>query len=143
MTGSAQNDTNSKTAPDTIHDDEAVAARLAALPHWHHIDGAIERSYRTANWQATMLVVSAIGHLCEAAWHHPTLAVSYGRVTVRLWTHSAKGSEGMGRGTSGITDKDFALAAKMEAVVAWRPGTEAGALDGPPTDPRFAYLRYD
>ena len=138
MTGSAHNNTGSKTAPDTIHDDDAVAARLAALPHWRHLDGAIERSYRTANWQATMLVVSAIGHLCEVAWHHPTLAVSYDRITVRLRTHRARGS-----GATGITDKDFALAAKMEAVVAWRPGTESGALDGPPADPRFAYVRYD
>ena len=126
------------TAPDTIHDDAAVAARLAALPHWRHVAGAIERTYRTADWPATMLVVATIGHLCEAAWHHPTLAVSYGRVTVRLWTHAVKGSGG-----TGITDKDFALAAKMEAVIAWRPGTEGGALDGPPAGPKFAYIHHD
>ena len=127
-----------RTTPDTILDDAAIASRLAALPHWRHVDGAIERTYRPADWPATMLVVATIGHLCEAAWHHPTLAVSYGRVTVRLWTHSARGS-----GASGVTDKDVALAAKMEAVVAWRPGAEGGALEGPPDEPRFAYLRYD
>ena len=123
---------------DRIYDDADVAARLVDLPHWRHVEGAIERTYRTANWKATMMVVVTIGHLCEAAWHHPTLAVGYDRVTVRLWTHSAKGS-----GASGITDKDFALAAKMEAVVAWQPGAEDGALDGTPADPRFAHMRYD
>ncbi len=123
---------------DQTYDDDAVAARLAALPHWRHLEGAIERTYRTATWPATMLVVSTIGHLCEAAWHHPTLAVSYGRVTVRLWTHSARGS-----GETGLTDKDFALAAKMEAVIAWRPGGEGGALDGPPDGPKSADLRDD
>ena len=127
-----------KTYDDITYDDTAVAARLAALPHWRHVEGAIERTYRTANWKATMLVVSTLGHLCEAAWHHPTLAVSYDRVTVRLWTHAVKGS-----GATGITDKDFALAAKMEAVIAWQPGTEGGALDGTPSDPRFAHIRYD
>ena len=138
MKGRARNIDLNKSTPDTIHDATAVAARLEALPRWRHVDGAIERTYRTADWRATMLVVSTIGHLCEAAWHHPTLAVSVGHVTVRLWTHAARGS-----GASGVTDKDFALAAKMEAVVAWRPGAEGGPLDGPPPDPRLAYVRYD
>jgi 4a-hydroxytetrahydrobiopterin dehydratase len=53
---------------------------------------------------------------------------------VRLCTHSAKG----------ITDKDFALAKKIEEVVQWQPGLEAGALEGTPRDDqRFAYIKYD
>jgi 4a-hydroxytetrahydrobiopterin dehydratase len=49
-------------------------------------------------------------------------------------THTAKG----------ITDKDFALAKKIEEVVGWRPGKEGGALEGTPeTDQRFAYIKYD
>ena len=75
----------------------------------------------------------AIGHLCEAAWHHPELVVSYDRVVVKLFTHTAKG----------VTAKDFELAGKIEAVVAWQPGLEGGALTGPPSDARHAYIRYD
>ncbi len=123
---------------DELYDNGSIAERLVALPNWHHIDGAIERTFRTANWKATMMVVVTLGHLSEAAWHHPVLTVSYDRVTVRLWTHSAKGS-----GKEGIIDKDFALAAKMEAVIAWRPDREDGPLEGTPADPKFAYLRYD
>ena len=52
---------------------------------------------------------------------------------MRLMNHAAKG----------ITDKDFALAAKIEAVVGWQPGAEGGPLEGTPTDPRFAYIKYD
>jgi Pterin 4 alpha carbinolamine dehydratase len=42
----------------------------------------------------------------------------------------------------GITDKDFELAKKIEEVVLWQPGTEGGALEGTPTDQRFAYIDY-
>jgi len=54
-------------------------------------------------------------------------------VEVRLMNHAAKG----------ITDKDFALAKKIEEVVHWQPGQEGGALEGTPEDMRFAYIKYD
>ncbi len=125
------------TAPggDTVHGAERIEARLRAeLPQWRHRDGCIQRTYRTSGWKATMMVVGAIAHLAEAAWHHPDLAVSYPSVTVRLMTHSA----------GGVTDKDFELARKIDEVVGWRPGRIAGsALEGTPDDPRFAYLEHD
>ena len=53
---------------------------------------------------------------------------------VRLKNHAAKG----------ITDKDFALAKKIEDVVHWQPALEGGALEGCPADDmRFAYIKYD
>ena len=61
------------------------------------------------------MVVNAIGHLCEAAWHHPDLLVSYPSVTVRLNTHDA----------GGVTEKDMELAQKIEEVVMWRPSPAA------------------
>ena len=75
-----------------------------------------------------------MGHLAEAAWHHPDLTVSYAFVTVKLMNHAAKG----------ITHKDFELAKKIEEVVMWQPGAGEGAvLEGTPDDPRFKYLKYD
>ena len=80
------------------------------------------------------MVVNTVGHLAEAAWHHPDLNVSYAFVTVKLMNHAAKG----------ITDKDFALAAKIEDLLSWQPGAEPGSpLEGTPDDPRFKYLKYD
>ncbi len=106
----------------------AVAARLAAeLPGWDFVDGAIQRSIRTASWKATMMVVTTIGHLAEVAWHHPDLLVSYDAVTVRLSTHAPRG----------VTDLDFALAAKIDAVVDWQPDAP---FSGTPDDPRHAYI---
>ncbi len=80
------------------------------------------------------MVINTVGHLAEAAWHHPDLTASYAWVEVRLQTHSAKG----------ITMKDLELARKIEDVVAWQPGAEGGALEGTPQgDLRFSYLKYD
>ena len=107
-----------------------IATRLPQeLPRWSFTNGHIERVFKTAGWKATLMVVNAIGHLAEVAWHHPDLAVSYARVTVRLMTHDA----------GGITDKDFELALKIEEVVMWRPGQQpASALEGTPDDERYA-----
>ncbi len=104
------------------------------LPHWRYENGWIRRTYRTASWKGTLMAINAIGHLAEAAWHHPDLRASYAWVEVKLQTHTAKG----------ITDKDFELARKIEEFVGWRPGQEGGALEGTPTgDQRFAYIKYD
>ncbi|MEA2930216.1 MAG: 4a-hydroxytetrahydrobiopterin dehydratase [Hyphomicrobiales bacterium] len=121
-------------AKQRTYSDSEVTARLARdLPHWSLDKGFICRRYTTAGWKGTLMVINAVGHLAEAAWHHPEIAASYAWVEVRLQNHSAKG----------ITDKDFELARKIEDVVAWQPGKEGGALEGTPTDEQHAYIKYD
>jgi len=80
-----------------------------------------------------LMVINTVGHLAEAAWHHPDISASYAFVIVKLQNHAAKG----------ITDKDFILAKKIESVVQWKPGKEEGTLEGTPEDPRFKYIKYD
>jgi 4a-hydroxytetrahydrobiopterin dehydratase len=119
----------------TVYTDEAVVTKLEKeLPHWFLENGWIRRKYKTSGWKATLMVVNTVGHLAEAAWHHPDLTVSYAFVIVKLCTHDAKG----------ITDKDFELASKIEQVIAWQPALEQGALTGTPNeDARFKYIKYD
>ena len=121
--------------PDEVYGEAEIQARLAEqLPAWTYEDGWIRRKYKTSGWKATLMVVNTVGHLAEAAWHHPDLNVSYAFVTVKLMNHAAKG----------VTDKDFELARKIEEVVLWQPDADAGsALEGTPDDPRFKYLKYD
>ena len=118
-----------------IYDEAEIAERLAReLPSWRYENGWIRRRYKTHSWKSTLMVINAVGHLAEAAWHHPDIAASYAWVEVKLQNHAAKG----------ITDKDFALARKIEDVVGWQPGKEGGALEGTPnSDQRFAYIKYD
>ena len=124
-----------KQGKDETYTEEEIEARLKdELPEWHFEGGWIRRKYKTSGWKATLMVVNTVGHLAEAAWHHPDLTVSYAFVTVKLMNHAAKG----------ITDKDFELALKIEDVIQWQPGKdEGGSLDGTPEDPRFKYIKYD
>jgi 4a-hydroxytetrahydrobiopterin dehydratase len=63
---------------DETYSDEEVEARLKEeLPHWYLENGWIRRKYKTSGWKATLTVVNAVGHLAEAAFHHPDLTVSY------------------------------------------------------------------
>jgi 4a-hydroxytetrahydrobiopterin dehydratase len=111
-----------------------VERRLAAeLPRWRLEDGAIRRRFRTASWKGTLMVVVTVGHLAEAAWHHPDIAASYDHVDVAFTSHDA----------GGITERDLVMAARVEDVVAWRPGEQDGPLTGTPDDPRFAYVLPD
>ena len=109
-----------------------IAERLAGLPHWRFADGTIRRTWKTSGWKATLMAANAVGHLAELAWHHPEIAATYGSLEVRLNTHDAKG----------VTDKDFALAAKIDEVLDWRPQNDGGPLDGiPPDDEAAAYFK--
>ncbi len=113
---------------------EEVEARLKSeLPQWYLENGWIRRKYKTSGWKSTLMLVTTVGHLAEAAFHHPDMMVSYAFVIVKLTNHAAKG----------ITNKDFELARKIEDVVMWQPGKEDGALEGTPDDPRFKYIKYD
>lgn len=115
--------------------EQEIQERLTReLPHWYYENGWIRRKFRTSSWKSTLMVVNTVGHLAEAAWHHPDLTVSYAFVIVKLMTHTAKG----------VTDKDFALAQKIESVVQWRPGQDPESpFEGTPDDPRFKYIKYD
>jgi 4a-hydroxytetrahydrobiopterin dehydratase len=124
-----------ETNTERTYSDEEIQQRLKRdLPHWYLENGWIRRKYRTNSWKGTLMVINTVGHLAEAAWHHPDITASYAWVEVRLQNHAAKG----------ITDKDFELAKKIEDVIQWQPGKDGGALEGTPEkDQRFAYLKYD
>jgi len=124
----------SERARERTYNEDEIKARLAKeLPHWYYEDGWIRRHYRTHGWKGTLMVINTVGHLAEAAWHHPDITASYAWVEVRLMNHAAKG----------VTDKDFELARKIEDTVHWQPGA-GSALEGTPNeDQRFAYIKYD
>ncbi|MFO0967603.1 MAG: 4a-hydroxytetrahydrobiopterin dehydratase [Gemmataceae bacterium] len=108
---------------DRVYSDAEIAPKLQehGLADWHLEDGWLRRKYNTDGWPTTLMLTNAIGFLCEAAWHHADLAITWGKLWVKLKTHSA----------GGITDKDFALAQKIEEVALWRP-RPGGPLEGTP-----------
>src|SRR5262249_32000360 len=104
-----------------LSDDEIERRLKDELPGWWHEGRWIRRKYNTDGWLTTLALVNTIGFLAEAAWHHPDLEVTWGKVWVKLRTHSA----------NGVTERDFAVAPPIEAAVLWKP--EAGSpMEGTP-----------
>jgi 4a-hydroxytetrahydrobiopterin dehydratase len=106
-----------------VYSEDAIPGKVKeeGLDQWYLEDGWLRRRFNTDGWPTTLMLVNAIGYLCEAAWHHADLSITWGKVWVKLKTHSA----------GGITDKDFALAHKIEEVALWRPSS-GSPLDGTP-----------
>jgi 4a-hydroxytetrahydrobiopterin dehydratase len=86
--------------------DAQIAERLAALVGWTLEDGMLVRTFTLKDFTAALTFVGAVGHLAEAAGHHPDITINYNRVKLALTTHDS----------GGITEKDFALAAQINAL---------------------------
>jgi 4a-hydroxytetrahydrobiopterin dehydratase len=98
----------SQTQEERTYSADEIAERLTGpLADWTFKDGQIRRLYKTVKWPETLLLANAVAYLAERADHHPDLLASYASLEVRLSTHSA----------GGITDKDFALAERIEALI--------------------------
>lgn len=79
------------------------------LSGWRADDArpAIAKTYRFADFDAAFAWMSRIAVVAAAADHHPEWTNIYNRVEVVLTTHDA----------GGVTQKDLALAAAMDAAV--------------------------
>lgn len=107
--------------PERTYTDAEIAAKLSehGLGEWYMEEGWLRRKYTTDGWPTTLMLANTIGFLCEAAYHHADLSLTYAKLWVKLKTHSA----------GGITDKDFLLAKKIEESVLWRPAKDS-VFDG-------------
>jgi 4a-hydroxytetrahydrobiopterin dehydratase len=74
---------------------------------WTEVDGALERTFELSSFSEAMAFVNRVAELAEGEDHHPDIAVSYRRVTLRWWTHTA----------GGVTDRDRRLAAASSELV--------------------------
>ncbi len=86
---------------------DALTSRLAELPGWS-VNGEhdLNRSYSFGDFKTALAFVNRVGAVAEAQGHHPDLLLVWGRVDVKIFTHSV----------DGLTDGDFALAAKVERL---------------------------
>lgn len=75
---------------------------MASTPDWPEVDGALERTFELPSFAEAIAFVNRLAELADAENHHPDMAISYRKVTVRWTTHS----EG------GVTDRDRELAAQ-------------------------------
>ena len=93
------------TPPLSSHE---VGALLGQLDGWtvEEVDAHLRlaKRYKFKGFMPAVEFVNQIAPIAEAEGHHPDLLVSWGSVTVYLWTHAA----------GGLTENDFILAAKID-----------------------------
>ncbi|MCB1107713.1 MAG: 4a-hydroxytetrahydrobiopterin dehydratase [Chlamydiia bacterium] len=66
----------------------------------HHL----ERKYRFKDFKKALAFTNIIGQIAEEEGHHPNIFLTWGEVTLQIWTHKI----------DGLTESDFILAAKIE-----------------------------
>ncbi|HEX8643070.1 MAG TPA: 4a-hydroxytetrahydrobiopterin dehydratase [Allosphingosinicella sp.] len=90
--------------------DAERSERLSRLAGWRYDAKAraIVRSYNFRDFSAAFGFMARAALAAEKADHHPDWSNSWNRVEVSLSTHSA----------GGVTERDFALAAAMDALAA-------------------------
>lgn len=87
---------------------QRIAELLELLPgDWRVEDGRrLARSYRFDDFATALAFVNQVGEIAEREGHHPDVVLRWGEVRLEIWTHAA----------GGLTENDFVLAAKCEAV---------------------------
>ena len=90
-----------------------VGAALRELPGWTATERAtrLGRRFSFADFRAAMRFVGALADLANAEDHHPDFTVRWNVVEVVTWSHDA----------GGLTDNDFILAARLDALPEARP----------------------
>lgn len=68
----------------------------------HHL----EKEFLFKDFQEALAFTNKIGVLAEKEGHHPDILLSYGKVTIQLWTHKI----------DGLSENDFIFAAQCEHV---------------------------
>ena len=75
---------------------------------WKVVNGHhLVRLYKFPDFKSALAFVNRVGELAEQQGHHPDILLGWGKAEVTTWTHAV----------DGLTESDFILAAKIEALV--------------------------
>ena len=84
-----------------------IKAALPTVRDWRKNGASIARTFQFQDFPLAMTFVNQVARAAEQAQHHPDIDIRWNKVTLTLSTHS----EG------GLTQKDFDLAKKIDALV--------------------------
>lgn len=74
---------------------------------WSYIFPSIEKKFLTSNFDESIKIANEIANIANQLDHHPEVICSYKSIVIKTYTHDA----------SGITDKDFELAEKIDRLL--------------------------
>ena len=98
---------------------EAIGKLLQEVNAWEAVEEHhLVKSFRFKNFRTALDFLNGVGELAEQEWHHPDLALAWGRVEVKIYTHKI----------DGLSDNDFILAAKIDGLYQSAPGRKAVGL---------------
>ena len=92
------------TPPLTAEEARALAVGIAG--EWQIVEREIHREFTFKTFNAAFGLATRIALLAEAQGHHPELEVAWGRLVVRLSTHSV----------GGLSRNDFIMAARIDRL---------------------------
>jgi 4a-hydroxytetrahydrobiopterin dehydratase len=91
---------------------EELRKLSAQLPDWKVIEEHhITKTYIFPDFKTALDFVNRVGAVAESEGHHPDIALAWGRVEVKTYTHKI----------DGLTESDFVLAAKVDQEFFNRP----------------------
>ena len=97
-----------------------VASRLMEqLDGWTFEQGHLAKSYHFSDFKGALEFVNRIGAIAEEQAHHPDVYMTWGKVSLEVWTHKI----------DGLTESDFILAAKFDEVPVPNQSKTASAAD--------------
>lgn len=85
----------------------AVAALLPQLDGWT-VDNEhdLNKTFAFPDFVSALAFANKVGELAEREGHHPDIYLTWGKVGIKIWTHKI----------DGLTESDFILAAKIDAL---------------------------
>ena len=88
---------------------EEITRLSEEVPGWtvaggHHLT----KSWSFDDFAQALAFTNRIGALAEEEGHHPDIFLTWGKVRLEIWTHAV----------GGLTESDFILAAKCDALPA-------------------------
>lgn len=91
--------------------DEELPVLMKEIPDWVPVarDGVmqLEREYKFKNFKKAWAFSDKVAQMAEDEFHHPTLTLEWGKLTVTWWTHAI----------NGLHKNDFIMAAKTDALL--------------------------
>ncbi len=66
----------------------------------HHLEG----SFSFADFADALAFTTEVGAIAEQLWHHPEITLTWGEVTLRVWSHDI----------DGLAEQDFIFAANVQ-----------------------------
>ena len=99
--------------------DAELKELVLSIPDWRVEvrDGVmqLEREFGFKNFRNALAFANQVGEIAEAEFHHPSILVEWGKVTVTWWTHKI----------GGLHRNDFIMAARTDRQHA--TGTESSS----------------